>query len=144
MKLSRFAAGMYGFAGLSGLLSVALAALAAHALAGLAPTGEQAVVWFREGTAFQMSHTLALILVTTVAERVEAGLARRILQTAAAFMVAAIILFPGALYSASFGGPVIFAPFGGVAAMGGWALFGVGAWLAARSSSSSASSTTET
>ena len=27
------------------------------------------------------------------------------------------------------------APFGGVAAMAGWALFGVGAWLAARGSS---------
>jgi uncharacterized membrane protein YgdD (TMEM256/DUF423 family) len=135
MKLSGFAAVMYGFAGLSGLLSVALAALAAHALAGIAPTGEQAVVWFKEATSFQMTHTLALILVTSVAERVEAGIARRILETAAVFMVAAVILFPGALYSASFGGPVVFAPFGGIAAMGGWALFGVGAWLASRATS---------
>lgn len=135
MKLSRFAAGMYAFAGLSGLLAVALAALAAHALAGIAPTGEQAVIWFREATAFQMTHTLALILATIVAERVEAGLAQRILRIAAAFMAAAVVLFPGALYFASFNGPVVFAPFGGVAAMGGWALFGVGAWLASRDSS---------
>ncbi len=139
MKLSRFAAGMFAFAGLSGLLAVALAALAAHALAGIAPTGEQAVIWFKEATAFQMTHTLALILVTIVAERAETGLAQRILRIAAVFMAAAVLMFPGSLYSASFNGPVMLAPFGGVAAMGGWALFGVGAWLASRGSISDSS-----
>ena len=139
MKLSRFAAGMFAFAGFSGLLAVALAALAAHALGAIAPAGEQAVVWFREATAFQMTHTLALILVTAVAERVEPGLAQRTLRIAALFMAAAVILFPGALYSASFGGPVVFAPFGGVSAMAGWALFGVGGWFASRGSSSESS-----
>lgn len=134
MKLGRFAAGMFAFAGLSGLLAVALAALAAHALATIAPTGDQAVIWFREATAFQMTHTLALVLITLVAERVAPGKGRRALRIAASFMVAAVILFPGALYSASFNGPVVMAPFGGVSAMAGWALFGVGAWLASRDS----------
>ncbi|MBX7199079.1 MAG: DUF423 domain-containing protein [Rhodospirillaceae bacterium] len=135
MKLSRFAAGMFAFAGLSGLLAVALAALAAHALAAIAPTGDQAVVWFREATAFQMTHTLALVLITLVSERVLPGMGQRVLRIAAGFMAAAVILFPGALYSASFNGPVIFAPFGGVSAMAGWALFGLGAWLASRENS---------
>lgn len=135
MRLSRFAAGMFAFAGLSGLLAVALAALAAHALAGVAPTGEQAVTWFREATAFQMAHTLALVLITLVAERVPAGTGQRVLRIAAGFMAGGVILFPSALYSASFNGPVAFAPFGGVAAMAGWALFGVGGWLASRETS---------
>lgn len=134
MKLSRFAAGMFAFAGFSGLLAVALAALAAHALAAIAPTGDQAVTWFREATAFQMTHTLALVLITLVAERAPPGKGRRVLRIAAGFMAAAVVLFPGALYSASFNGPVVFAPFGGVAAMAGWALFGVGGWFASRES----------
>ena len=134
MKLSRFAAGMFAFAGLSGLLAVALAAFAAHALASIAPTGDQAVAWFREATAFQATHTLALVLITAVAERVAPGKGQRVLRIAAGFMVAAVILFPGALYSVSFGGPVFTAPYGGVAAMAGWALFGVGAWFASRDS----------
>ena len=104
MKPSRFAAGMYAFAGFSGLMAVALAALAAHALGSIAPAGEQAVTWFREATAFQMTHTLALVLVTLLADRVPAGAGQRVLRIAAGFMVAAVILFPGALYSASFGG----------------------------------------
>ncbi len=134
MKLSRFAAGMFAFAGFSGLLAVALAAFAAHALAAIAPTGDQAVSWFHEATAFQTTHTLALVLITVVAERVAPGKGQRVLRIAAGFMVAAVVLFPGALYSVSFGGPVFTAPYGGVAAMAGWALFGVGAWFASRES----------
>lgn len=144
MKLSRFAAGMFAFAGLSGLLAVALAAFAAHALAAIAPTGEQAVVWFREATTFQMTHTLALGVITLAAEYVAPGKGQRALRIAAGFMVAAIVLFPGALYAVSFGGPVFTAPFGGVAAMAGWALFGVGGWLASRDSDSHFDSTGET
>ncbi len=135
MKLSRFAAGMFAFAGVSGLLAVALAAFAAHALAAIAPTGDQAVIWFREATAFQTTHTLALVLITLAAERVAPGKGQRALRIAAGFMAAAVILFPGALYSVSFGGPVFMAPYGGVSAMAGWALFGVGGWLASRDES---------
>jgi len=50
-------------------------------------------------------------------------------SSASYFLAAGAILFPGSLYSVSFGGPVFFAPYGGTAAMIGWALFGVGAVL---------------
>ena len=95
--MSRFAAILYGFAGLSGLLVVALSALAAHALADIAPTGEQAVTWFREATAFQMSHTLATILATMISERLGPGLGQRMMRAAAMLLAAATVLFPGAL-----------------------------------------------
>jgi len=132
--MSRFAAILFGFAGLSGLLVVALSALAAHALADIAPTGAQAVTWFKEATAFQMSHTLALILATVISERLTAGLGQRMMRTAAVLLAAATVLFPGALYSVSFNGPVFFAPIGGIAAMAGWAVFGLSAWFGYRDS----------
>jgi uncharacterized membrane protein YgdD (TMEM256/DUF423 family) len=47
------------------------------------------------------------------------------------FLLAAV-LFPGGLYSGSFNGPLITAPFGGIAAMAGWVLFGVSAWFGYR------------
>ncbi len=105
--ISRFAVVLYVIGAVCGLLSVALAAFAAHALANIAPTGEQAVIWFKEATAFQMNHALALIFVTAVSERLQEGRGRSLMRAAAIFMAAGAILFPGALYSASFGGPVV-------------------------------------
>lgn len=127
--ISRFAVVLYVIGAVCGLLSVALAAFAAHALVNVAPTGEQAVIWFKEATAFQMNHALALILVTAISDRVQWGRGRNLMRAAAVFLAAGAILFPGSLYSASFGGPVFLAPFGGTAAMIGWALLGVGAIL---------------
>ncbi len=124
--ISRFAVVLYVIGAVCGLLSVALAAVAAHALVNIAPTGEQAVIWFREATAFQMNHALGLIFVTAISDRLQWGRGRNLMRAAAIFLAAGAILFPGALYSASFGGPVFFAPYGGMAAMIGWALFGVG------------------
>ena len=125
--ITRFAVVLYVIGAISGLLSVALAAFAAHALINIAPTGEQAVVWFKEATAFQMNHALASIGVTAISERLQVGRGRSLMRVGAAFLAAGAILFPGALYSVSFGGPVFFAPYGGVAAMIGWALFAVAA-----------------
>ncbi len=127
MPFSRFAIVMYVVAAISGLVSVALSALAAHGLATLAPTGAQAVDWFKQATSFQMNHALGLIAATAIAERLEPGRARALMRASALFMAAATVLFPGALYSASFNGPIFFAPYGGVSAMVGWALFGAGA-----------------
>lgn len=127
--VSRFAVALYVIGAVCGLLSVALAAFAAHALVDVAPTGEQAVIWFKEATAFQMNHALALIGVTAISERLQQGTGRNLVRAAAVFLAAGAILFPGSLYSASFGGPVFLAPFGGVAAMIGWAVFAVGAVL---------------
>ena len=125
MTVSRFAAGLYIYGALSALVSVSLAALASHGLAGLAPAGEQAVEWFRIATDFQMNHALGLILVTAISEHLIPGHARTMMRMAAGFLAAGALLFPAALYSLSFLGPSFFAPFGGVAAMVGWALFAV-------------------
>ena len=132
MTFSRFTVVMYVVAAMAGLVSVALSALAAHGLASLAPTGEQAVDWFNQATRFQMNHALGLIAATAIAEGLKPGRARTLLRGGAVFMAAAAVLFPGALYSASFNGPIFFAPFGGVSAMVGWALFGVGALMTLR------------
>ena len=125
--VSRFAVVLYVIGAVCGLLSVALAAFAAHALSDIAPTGAQAVIWFKEATAFQMNHALALIFVTAISDRLQWGRGRNLMRASAIFLAAGALLFPGALYSVSFGGPVFFAPFGGMAAMIGWALFGAGA-----------------
>jgi len=127
---SRFAVGAYVFAGLSALVSVMLAALTSHGLAGLAPTGDQAVVWFKIATEFQMNHALGVVLVAAIADQIVPGRARAVMQTAAVLLGPGALLFPVALYSLSFLGPSFFAPYGGFAAMGGWALFAVGAVMA--------------
>lgn len=129
MTFSRFAVGMYVFAALSGLIAVALMAFTSHGLLQVAPTGEQAVTWFKIATSWQMDHTLALILVTAIADQVSNDRARKVMRVAVVLMAAGALLFPAALYSLSFHGPSFFAPWGGFAAMAGWILFGVGALL---------------
>lgn len=133
MTPSRFAMGMYVFAAVLGLLGVALAALTSHGLNALAPAGDQAVEWFKIATSFQINHTLGLILVTTIADQLAAGRARRIMQAGAVLLGAGAFLFPTALYSLSFAGPSVWAPYGGFAAMAGWIAFGVGAVMAFKS-----------
>ncbi len=130
MKPSGFAVSLYMFAGLSGLITVALAALTSHGLAGLAPTAEQAVEWFKIATEFQMNHTLGVILVTAISERLVLGRARSVMRASAVLLAVGAVLFPGALYSLSFLGPSFFAPWGGIAAMAGWAGFAVSAVMA--------------
>ena len=130
MTPNRFAVGMYIFGALSALLSVALAALTSHGLANLAPTGDAAVEWFKIATDFQMNHALGLILVTAISEKLDAGRPRMLMRAAAVLLGAGAFLFPVSLYTLSFGGPVFFAPFGGIAAMAGWALFAAAAGLA--------------
>ena len=127
--MSRFAAILFVFGAVMALLSVAADAFAAHGLASVAPAMEQAVVWFKEGTNFQMNHALALLLATAVSERA-AGRAQKVLRAAALSFAAATVLFPGALYSISFAGPGFFAPWGGYAAMIGWLLLAAGAVMA--------------
>ncbi len=52
-----------------------------------------------------------------------------IMRAGAVLMAAGAFLFPTALYSLSFAGPVFWAPYGGIAAMAGWGAFAVGAVL---------------
>ncbi len=132
MAPSFFAVVMYVIGAVSGFVAVAAAALTSHGLQGLAPTGEQAVEWFKIATNFQLTHALALILVTALAERFGESRAQVVTRLAAILLAAGGILFPTALYSLSFNGPAFWAPFGGTAAMGGWAVFAVGAVMAGR------------
>jgi uncharacterized membrane protein YgdD (TMEM256/DUF423 family) len=132
MAPSPFAVVMYVIAALSGFAGVAAAALTSHGLQGLAPTGELAVEWFKIATNFEITHALGVILVTALAERFGEGRAQVVTRVGAILLAAGAVLFPTALYSLSFNGPAFWAPFGGTAAMGGWALFGVGAVMAGR------------
>ncbi len=140
-KLSGIGVAFFTFAGLAGASSVALGAFAVHGLAKFVPEGtaERGVSLFAQATDFQMSHTLSLIVVVLVSERVGAGFAQMVLRASALLMGAAICLFPGALYSAAFGGPQWWAPYGGTSAMIAWLLFAVGALLSLRGEGASQS-----
>lgn len=132
MALRRITATIIAYAALAGLSAVALAAFAAHGAEKVAPTGVQAVAWFTQATDFQMNHALALILIAILTDKMADGLARTLCLGAAGLMALSIVLFPGSLYSLSFNGPGDLAPIGGFCAMTGWAIFGLGAVLAAR------------
>src|SRR5262245_4824457 len=132
MSISRFAAWLYAYGALSALISVALAALTAHGLQGMAPTGARGVAWFEPATASQMDHALGVILVVAVSDQLTAGRARQFMRAAALLLAAGALLFPAGLYALSFNGPAFFAPWGGTAAILGWAVFAVGAILALR------------
>jgi uncharacterized membrane protein YgdD (TMEM256/DUF423 family) len=132
MKPSVLAAVFYAFAGLAGMTAVGMAAFAAHGAAKVAPTGERAALLMSQGAEFQLKHALALILIMAVADRLGPGIARTVMCVGAGFMVAAIVLFPGALYAAAFDRPHFYAPWGGTSAMIGWLLFAAGALLTLR------------
>ena len=91
MKPSCLAAILYAVGGLAALLSVGIAAFAAHGLPHVASANERAPELFRRATEFQMTHALALILITIVADRLMPGVARNVLWAAAGFMIAAIV-----------------------------------------------------
>lgn len=132
IKPSGPAALLYALAGIAAMLSVGAAAFAAHGLVQIASANERAPELFRRGTDFQMTHALALILITMIADRLRHGVARNVMWAAAGFMVAAFLLFPSALYASAFGKPHFWAPWGGMAAMLGWTLFAVGAIMTMR------------
>ena len=132
MKPSCLAAIFYAVGGVLAMLSVGIAAFAAHGLPHVASANERAPLLFQRGTEFQMTHALALILITIVADRLMPGLARHVLWAAAALMIAASVLFPSALYASAFDKPHFWAPWGGVSAMIGWLLFAVGAVMTIR------------
>ncbi len=103
------------------LAGVVLGAFGAHGLQNVLPPRQLAS--FHTGVQYQQWHSLALVLV---------GLAARVtppspwLGRAAAFFVAGIAFFPGAIYALSAGAPRVLgmlAPVGGVSFMLGWACF---------------------
>lgn len=127
MILSRTAVYFIVFAALNGLCAVITGSLAAHGIENIAPTGEEAVDWFYDGSDFQMKIALAIVLVAILHDRVMEGRPRKLMFASGLLMGCGILFFSGALYSLSFGGPGIFAPIGGLSAMIGFVLLTIAA-----------------
>jgi uncharacterized membrane protein YgdD (TMEM256/DUF423 family) len=116
-------------AALSGATSVIVGAFAAHGLDLRTEAGLKARDWLQTGSHYQMFHALAMLGVCALAG---AGLLNVRLATLALWLfLAGSILFPGALYSLSFGGPRWFgavAPVGGLAFIAGWVFLAIAAF----------------
>ncbi|EMP55078.1 hypothetical protein MSNKSG1_12442 [Marinobacter santoriniensis NKSG1] len=102
------------------LLAVMAGAFGAHGLRSM--VSDRTLEVFQTAVTYQMYHALALVLVSLLAGR---GLSSRLLEWAARFFLAGIVLFCGSLYllvlvGAHWLGPVT--PMGGLCFMVGWAL----------------------
>ncbi|NKB43509.1 MAG: DUF423 domain-containing protein [Alphaproteobacteria bacterium] len=127
MFLSRNAVYLIVFAALNGLIAVITGSLAAHGIEDIAPVGEQAISWFYDGSDFQMKMAFGIILVALLHDRVEEGRPRKLMLATGVLFGVGILCFSGALYSLSFNGPGILAPFGGLAGMLGFICLAIGA-----------------
>lgn len=116
-------------AALSGAISVIVGAFAAHGLDLRTEDGLKARDWLQTGSHYQMFHALAMLGVCALAG---AELLNVRLATIALWLfLAGSVLFPGALYSLSFGGPRWFgavAPIGGIAFIAGWVFLAIAAF----------------
>jgi uncharacterized membrane protein YgdD (TMEM256/DUF423 family) len=115
-------------AALTGAIAVIVGAFAAHGLDLRTEAGLKARDWLQTGSHYEIFHALAILGVCALAG---AKLLNGRLAIAAqwCFLIGSI-LFPGALYSLSFGGPRWFgvvAPIGGLAFIVGWLLLAVAA-----------------
>ncbi len=115
-------------AALSGAISVIVGAFAAHGLDLRTEAGLKARDWLQTGSHYLMFHALAMLGVCALAG-VEMLNVRLAVVALWLFLVGSV-LFPGALYSLSFGGPRWFgavAPIGGLAFIAGWAFLAIAA-----------------
>jgi uncharacterized membrane protein YgdD (TMEM256/DUF423 family) len=102
----------------SGAVGVALGAFGAHGLRGRLPPEMLGV--FETGVRYQMYHTLAILLVAMMADRLEG----RLLTAAGWSFTAGIVLFSGSLYAMATTGVAalgVVTPLGGLAFLLGWA-----------------------
>ncbi|MGB1875621.1 MAG: DUF423 domain-containing protein [Rhodospirillaceae bacterium] len=127
MFLSRTAVYLIVFAALNGLIAVITGSLAAHGIENMAPVGEQAVSWFYDGSDFQMKMAFGIVFVALLHDRVAEGRPRKLMLTTGVLFGISIFYFSGALYSLSFNGPGVTAPFGGLSAMLGFICLAIGA-----------------
>lgn len=114
------------FAALSGLTSVALGAFGAHGLRG--KLDQNLMHAFETGVLYQMTHTLALLLVAVM--MMQWGSKTALNVSAGAFALG-IVLFSGSLYGLALTGmkwlgPVT--PMGGVAFLVGWLALVAAVW----------------
>jgi len=116
-------------AALSGALSVILGAFAAHGLDLRTEAGLKARDWLQTGSHYQMVHALAMLGVCALAGAELLNV--RLAVVALWLFLVGSVLFPGALYSLSFGGPRWFgavAPIGGLAFIAGWGALAIAAF----------------
>ena len=102
------------------LLAVAAGAFGAHGLRAM--VSERSLAVFQTGVSYQMTHSIALVLIALLAMQ---HLSRRLLGLAAGFFLAGILMFSGSLYvlvltDIRWVGPIT--PVGGVCFLLGWGL----------------------
>jgi uncharacterized membrane protein YgdD (TMEM256/DUF423 family) len=106
-------------------LATLLGAFGAHVLqTRLAPNR---LSTFEVAVRYQFFHSLGLLCMGLAARGMDSAL----LRWAAAFIVTGIVLFCGSLYLLSFDVPRavgVVTPVGGLALIGGWALFAIASW----------------
>ena len=115
-------------AALSGAISVIVGAFAAHGLDLRTEAGLKARDWLQTGSHYQMFHALAMLGVCALAGMEMLNV--RLAVVALWLFLVGSVLFPGALYSLSFGGPRWFgavAPIGGLAFIAGWVFLAIAA-----------------
>jgi uncharacterized membrane protein YgdD (TMEM256/DUF423 family) len=108
----------------SGALGVALGAFGAHGLRGRL-TPEMLAV-FETGVRYQMYHTLAVLLVAVMADRLDS----RLLPAAGWAFTSGIVIFSGSLYILATTGLTwlgAITPLGGLAFLVGWACLALAA-----------------
>ena len=116
-------------AALSGAISVIVGAFAAHGLDLRTEAGLKARDWLQTGSHYQMVHALAMLGVCALAGAEHLNV--RLAIVALWLFLVGSVLFPGALYSLSFGGPRWFgavAPVGGLAVIAGWVFLAIAAF----------------
>jgi uncharacterized membrane protein YgdD (TMEM256/DUF423 family) len=125
MNLSTEARLLLCVAGLLLLDATIGGAVASHVLTNLDERERRS---FDTAVDFEFFHTLGLIGVVLVAERLGPSLW---LRAAAWLLVAGIVVFCGSIAAVTFGAPrgvLALAPYGGVALMAAWLAFAVGVW----------------
>lgn len=116
-------------AALSGAIAVIIGAFAAHGLDLRTEAGLKARDWLQTGSHYQMVHALAMLGVCALAGAELLNV--RLSVVALWLFLVGSVLFPGALYSLSFGGPRWFgavAPIGGLAFIAGWVFLAIAAF----------------
>lgn len=115
----------------SGALSVALGAFGAHGLKKILPS--EAILTFETGVRYQFYHTLALLIIAIMYDKLPA----KFVVWSGYFFITGIVLFCGSLYCLAFVNEAHFAgfrkigiitPFGGLFFIAGWLLLALGTW----------------
>ena len=127
MSSSRTSVYLIVFAALNGLIAVITGSLAAHGIENIASAGDEAIGWFYDASDFQMKMAFGIIFVALLHDRVMEGRPRKLMLATGILFGCGIVFFSGALYSLSFNGPGISAPFGGLSAMLGFVCLTIGA-----------------